>query len=152
MDWVDWGAKVGLKTTADVTNWLTVGLGGTVGFAVRDTSLAANDAVVDVIFPVTGVSSLYTSSSAVPLVANAATDMVIKPYATCAACEIRVFFGLDCDSRVPGILAPTILNTAFPEPSVPAGIKFSPETSYYVGGGLTAITFTPAAKPLASLR
>jgi hypothetical protein len=35
LDWTDWGTKAGLTVNADVTTWLGLGLGGSLGFASR---------------------------------------------------------------------------------------------------------------------
>jgi hypothetical protein len=134
LDWFDWGAKLGVNGRIDVTNWLAVDLGGTIGFAWRDASLSANDIVADLFFPIPhNTSSVNISSNTTPLLANAEASVVIKPF---AAMAIRAFAGLNYDSQVPGISAPNFTGSVLPTPSTPSGIKFSPETSYYVGGGV----------------
>ena len=53
--------------------------------------------------------------------------------------ELRGFAGLNFDNRVPGIAAPVISGIAgfTGAQGVAAGIKYTAETSYYAGGGLT---------------
>jgi hypothetical protein len=152
LNWTDWGAKLAATGKYDVTNWLAFGLGGNIGFAGRNASLSANDAVTDVFFAIpNNTSSLNVSANTVPLLANAEASFVIK---ACATCAIRAFAGLNYDSRVPGISAPNFSSITFlggPPQSTPSGIKFSSETSYYIGGGLT-VTFNPGVGALASLR
>jgi hypothetical protein len=56
---------------------------------------------------------------------------------------LRVFGGLDYDSRVPGIASPTFVPADLVTTvGAPAGINFSSEVSYFVGGAL-AVQFGP---------
>jgi hypothetical protein len=51
---------------------------------------------------------------------------------------IRGFAGLNYDSNVPGISAPTFTGSAaVPGVGTAAGIAYSSETSYYAGGGVS---------------
>ncbi len=42
VQWMDWGAKLGLDGKLQITDWLNVGLGGNIGTAFRDVSMSAN--------------------------------------------------------------------------------------------------------------
>jgi hypothetical protein len=54
----------------------------------------------------------------------------------------KAFAGLNYDSAVPGVAAPSFTNAALLQNRNAAGIKFESETSRYAGIGLT-ITPTP---------
>jgi hypothetical protein len=130
----DVGAKVGLASSVDLASGFGVGLKGNVGFADRHVALSAADApgfVLSLFFP---AASVNTDTSTVPLLANAEASIYWKSPTNMAT--LRVFGGLNYDSRVPGLSTPVILATD-QTPGVPAGIKFASETSYYVGGGVT---------------
>jgi len=140
LHWVDAGVKLGLDGKIDFATWLTVAVGGNVGVAYRDVSLAASDTVFLGGGP--GINSaISATATTVPLLANAEASVTVRPWTLAA---IKVFAGLNYDSRVPGISAPTFSGIPFaPPPAVhfvqgtPAGIKYEGETSYYAGGGVT---------------
>jgi hypothetical protein len=142
--WTDLGARVGLKGSVDAMNWLTLAVGGNIGFASRHASLSATDfCAVITCNPHSG--SIDASASATPFLANAELSATARAL---PGVEARAFVGLNYDSRVPGILGPnwTVLppgGFSFGNPiGTPAGIKFESETSWYAGGGLT-VKFAP---------
>ncbi len=131
--WTDWGARFGLDSKWNVTNAVTLGLGGNVGTARRSASLDAND--ICGCAGVTVYSAVSTSTTTAPLLANAEASVALK---ITPAATFKGFVGLNYDSRVPGISAQSHSGTVFVGKfGTPAGIKFSAETSFYAGGGLT---------------
>jgi hypothetical protein len=138
--WTDWGARAGLDAKIDVTNWVAAGVGGWVGVADRTANLTGNDTsdFMPVAFPpIIRMSSISSSATTAALLANAEANLTIRPT---AAVTLRGFVGLNYDSRVPGITAPTF--TPLFGSTAPAGISFQAETSYYAGGGVT-VKFAP---------
>ena len=132
--WTDVGAKLGLDARTDLTPSFGVGLKGSVGFAARDVNLRASDApgfVLSLFFP---SATIDTDANTVPFLANAEASIFVKSPSSNAV--LRVFGGLNYDSRVPGISAPVIVSSVPGTPGIPAGIIFEAVTSYYVGGGL----------------
>lgn len=136
LEWSDWGARAGLDGKLDVTPWLTVGLGGTVGIARRDVDFTGNDIYL---VPV-ATSSVSQSADTAAFLANAEASITLRP---APAVAVRGFAGLNYDSRVPGI-SPAGYTGSYvaPTSTKAAGILFSDETSYYAGGGMV-ITFAP---------
>jgi hypothetical protein len=133
--WTDWGAKLGIDARTDVTSGLGIGLKGSVGIADRHVNLSANDTpgfILAIFFP---PAAIDTDANTVPFLANAEASIFLKSPSSNAT--LRVFAGLNYDSRVPGISAPVINPAVTGVPGTPAGIKFEGDTSYYVGGGLT---------------
>jgi hypothetical protein len=105
-----------------------------VGVAARDVSLNGSDVAASTI-GMAGASSLSTSATTTAVVANAETGFSVK---VTPATTLRGFVGVNFDSRVPGITAPTWASlTGFVElGATPASISYSSETSYYAGGGI----------------
>jgi hypothetical protein len=143
--WADWGARLDLDAKVSVTPWLAVGLGGKVGLADRSVSLSATDSNTGTTcLKGCFVSSIESTASTTPFLANAEATLIARPWSNTA---IKGFVGLNYDSRVPGISAPTFIATA--PFTTPAGIKFQNETSYYGGrcGGkgraLRAVRLSP---------
>jgi hypothetical protein len=133
LDWTDWGIRVGLSGSVAVTDWITFAAGGNVGLAARRASLTGSDSSFASIIPgVINVSSISTGQTTTPFLANAEASLAFR---LARAWSLRAFVGLDYDSKVPGIAAPTVV--AGGGTSTAAGIKFQSETSYYAGGGLT---------------
>jgi len=133
LDWTDWGSRVGLSGSVAVTDWITFAAGGNVGLAARRASLAGSDSSFVSIIPGTlNVSSISTGQTTTPFLANAEASLAFR---LARAWSLRTFVGLDYDSKVPGIAAPTVVVGG--GTSTAAGIKFQSETSYYAGGGLT---------------
>lgn len=150
--WNDVGVKLGLNATFDVAPKTTIGVGGKVGVAGRHTSMSANDACVQFCTFADFFSGVSASGNTTPLLANAEISATYRPVVNTA---LRVFAGLNYDSKVPGISSPSFSGAApsanTPFLGTPAGISYSSETSYYVGGGLT-VMFAPGTVPVASLR
>jgi hypothetical protein len=138
LDWDDWGAKIGLEAKYDVNAWLSLGLGGTAGWADRSASLSASDSFR---FPNDGrifTSSLTGSANTTAFLGSAEANVVLRPNRNVS---IKGFGGLRYDSRVPGISGTEFPPAVFVSGS-PARIKFESETSYYAGGGVT-VAFGP---------
>jgi len=134
--WTDWGARFGLDGKWQVTNWLSLGLGGSVGTAWRDTSMTAVDEY-NLLgpFAFTAFSGATGSRTTAPLLANAKASATLQPLPGIA---LKAFGGLNFDSSVPGISAANYTGSAGnPTTVTPAGIKFGSETSYFAGGRLT---------------
>jgi hypothetical protein len=132
--WTDVGAKFGLEGRAELTPILGVGLKGSVGAANRNVNLTAHDApgfVLSLFFP---PASIDTSTNTVPFLANGEASIFVKSPSSNAM--LRVFGGINYDSRIPGISAPVIVSSVPGTPGIPAGIKFDAATSFYVGGGM----------------
>lgn len=138
LDWNDWGAKIGMEARYDVNAWLSLGLGGTAGWASRSASLTASDSLLfpGHIGPLT--SSLAGSADTTAFLGSAEANVVLRPNRNIS---IKGFAGLKYDSRVPGIAGNQFSPGVF-ESGTPARIKFESETSYYAGGGLT-VAFGP---------
>jgi hypothetical protein len=129
--WNDFGARLGLDTTAPLTNWLAWNFSGSVGLAGRSVSLSGADSV----FGSSKTSGVSDSTRTTALVANLESGFTVKPTPWLT---LRAFGGISFDDRVPGISAPTAITLILPGglvPGTPAGINFSHETSYYAGGG-----------------
>jgi len=142
--WTDVGVKGGLDLTADVTSWIALGIGSTLGVTNREVSLSANDSFTISTFvpPLIGASAMAASASATPLLAGANANVTVRPL---PAVQVRGFVGLNYDSAVPGIAAPQFVGATaggFNPITTPASIKFAHETSYYAGGGLS-VRFGP---------
>lgn len=132
--WTDIGAKFGLEARAELTPILGVGLKGSVGVANRSVDLNAHDApgfVLSLFFP---PAVIDTSTNTVPFLANGEASIFVK--SPSSDTMLRVFGGINYDSRMPGISAPVILSSVPGTPGIPAGIKFETATSFYVGGGM----------------
>jgi hypothetical protein len=121
MQWNDVGAKVGLDTKLDIAPKVTVGLGGNLGVARRDTTLVPNTSAPG------SSSSGEASAVTAPLLGNAEAKVVYKPL---TELELKTYGGVQgYDSRVPSM--------ALTPGGSAAGIKFTPEHGYYAGAGLT---------------
>ena len=120
LQWNDWGAKVGLDTKVNVAPTVTLNVGGHVSVARRDTSLNASSASGA---PLAGTHD----ASAAPIVANTEAKLTYKPIGDL---ELKTYGGVNSyDSKVPGLVAPS-------GGAAPA-VKFTPETGYYAGAGMT---------------
>lgn len=154
LNWTDWGAKFGLKTRFDVTQSLALGLGGSIGLAARDMDLSASDAVNSGGFFTNTTSTLARGADTTAFLANAEASITARLWSGLA---VRGFAGLNYDSHVPGISAPTYATlptgtgTTGVTGAIPAGINFQSTTSYYFGGGLT-FKFNPDNGAIASAR
>jgi hypothetical protein len=131
LGWTDVGAKLGLDGHIDITNWLAVGLGGSVAGVGRWASLSASDAGMFGSPLTTG--SIGQGKSTTAFVGNIEAGLVVKPL---PALALRVFGGVNYDNDVPGISSPSYTGAGFPFTSItPANISFHGETSYYFGAG-----------------
>jgi hypothetical protein len=134
--WTDVGARARIDATIDVTSWLAVSLGGSIGTAYRNASLSANDLhTLNLVAIPPSATSATSSTTVTPFLANLEASLIMK---VLPKTEIKAFAGLNYDSRVPGIAAPSysgpvVLNSQ----GSPASIYFQSETSFYAGGGLT---------------
>lgn len=134
--WTDVGARAGLDLKVDVTPRVVVGLGGWAGFAGRHASLGATAIALDPIGGlIAGASSISSSASVTPFVANAEANVAFKWLSTLT---VRGFAGLNFDSKVPGIAGPSFGTLGSPAASrTQAAVSFHSEVSYYAGGGIT---------------
>lgn len=140
LKWTDWGARLGLHGTVDVTPWLAFGLGGKIGFASRDVDFSGSDVQTNNFGFVGATSSISRSADTTAFLANLEASLTAR---ASPSLVIRAFTGLNFDSRVPGIAPATYAGSyAPPQQGTPAGISFSGETSYYAGVGLT-VSFGP---------
>lgn len=131
--WQDWGAKAGLDARLRLGSALAIGLGGNVGVATRHVSLSASDLDANLASPPTLSSSIAQGLSTTPFLANLEATLAGSP---APGVGLKAFVGLNYDTRVPGLAAPSFLGPTGP-PVGSAGIKLEAETSYYAGGGLT---------------
>lgn len=141
LQWTDWGARFGLDGKWQVTNWLSLGAGGSVGTAWRDTSMSAADEY-NLLgpFAFTAYSQANENRDVAPLLATAEVSASLQ---LVPGMELKAFGGLNFDSSVPGVSASTYTGSASnPTAVTSAGIKLESETSYYAGGRLT-IGFAP---------
>ena len=139
MRWTDWGARAGLDAKFSLTNWLILGIGGNAGFAVRSVSRAAN-AVCGCAGVTEAPTMIAASDTVIPFVGNVEASFALKPN---SSITLRGFGGLNYDSKVPGISAPSHSGpVAVSTFGTPAGIKYEALTSWYAGGGL-AVALSP---------
>jgi hypothetical protein len=138
LKWNDVGVRAGLDTKAPLTGWLSVGLGGWVGVAGRRTDFTGTDSEFFVnslgqVQPtLTSAAAAFDRTTA--FVGNLEGNVYIQPISNMT---LRLFGGLNYDSAVPGIRAPSFTGDFnFAAPTVAAGINHSSATSYYAGGGL----------------
>jgi hypothetical protein len=132
--WTDWGGRLGADAKIELSNGLVAGLGGYVGVADRRASLSGSDAAVAFFAGApfaSGASSITSGATITALLANAEANLTFRPMPGVA---MRAFVGLNYDSCVPGISAPTF--TPLFAQTAPAAINFQAETSYYTGGGV----------------
>jgi len=135
LHWTDVGAKFGLDAAVPLTSSLIFGIGGNVGFADRNVSMAASDEYLGASF-----SAITAGATTTAFIANAEARLTFKPWANTA---LRAFGGVNFDNSVPGISRPTYAGpAALVVQGTPAGIKFESETSFYAGGGIT-VEFGP---------
>jgi hypothetical protein len=134
MRWTDVGAKFGLDARKDFTPILALGLGGSIGVAYRDVSLEANDLYGDPNPFFNRRSAIDVNSNTAVVLGNAEARVFITPLHDWA---FKGFVGLNYDSRVPGITAPSFA-TALPQTGfTPSTIGFESAISYYGGAGMT---------------
>jgi hypothetical protein len=133
LHWADVGVKLGLDARAPAHGTVSIGLGGMVGFAHRSVTLDANDQLLNGQAAILGfsprTSALNANATREVFLAGASTSVVVRP---APGVEATGFVGVNYDSDVPGIAAPSYASAA----SIPAGIKYSAEVSYHAGGRL----------------
>jgi hypothetical protein len=135
LHWTDFGGRAGLDFTIPLTGPLTLGFGGWVGGATRNVSLAGSDAANSAPLPLfhdpTSVSAGDTKGV---FLANAEVGLA---YAFSSTLILRGFGGLNYDDSVPGIASPSFTGQVTgPTSTTAARITYTPETSYYAGGGV----------------
>jgi hypothetical protein len=131
--WTDLGGRFGLDGKMAVHPWVTLGLGGWVGWAGRWTDFTGTDSWNTGFFTIG--SSVVASDTTTAFVANLEASVAITPSPNWTA---RAFIGLNYDDSVPGIATPTSTSLTVPPVTIaPAGIVYAKETSYYAGGGVT---------------
>jgi hypothetical protein len=135
MRWTDVGAKFGLDARTDFTPMLALGLGGSIGVAHRDVSLEANDLSITTGSNVRRRSAINVNETTSVVLGNAEARVFVTPLHDWT---FKGFVGLNYDSKVPGITAPSIaLPTVFGTVGPPSTIGFESEISYYGGGAMT---------------
>lgn len=139
LKWDDIGFRAGLDGRAPLTGWLSVGVSSWAGVASRHTNLTGADSEffvnsVGTVLP-TITSAVTASDNRAAFVGNLEGNLYLQPMTNVT---LRVFGGVNYDSAVPGIRAPSFTGafSAFTAPTVAAGISHSSEASYYAGGGL----------------
>jgi hypothetical protein len=128
--WDDVGGRVGLDVNVAVNNALAIGIGGWIGATGRNTSLSGTDQTTGLESAATAIS-LHDTTTAFLANAEAGFAHTLTPTIT-----VRGFVGINYDNKVPGITIPTFLPHPGAAISVPVGINYSHETSYYAGAGL----------------
>ena len=135
MRWTDVGLKFGLEARTDFTPMLALGLAGSIGVAHRDVSLDANDLFAVTFSTVRRTSAIDVNTTAVPVLGNAEARVFVTPLHDWT---FKGFVGLNYDSKVPGITAPSIaLPNVFGTVGPPSTVGFESVISYYGGGGMT---------------
>jgi hypothetical protein len=130
--WNDFGASGGLDFAIPFAAAWSAQLGGWIGFAERRTSLNGSDTGLTSGITFVG-STLSTDRNTRAFLANVEGALVNK---LSSAVTARVFAGLNFDSSVPGISAPSYAGGVVAPVSTPANIYYANETSFYAGGGL----------------
>lgn len=132
--WTDYGARAGLDARFPVFAGWTIDVSGWAGLAQRDVKLDGSDVFGSSAGLTTGASTISVSDDRTVFLANAEAGLSYKfnPSFT-----IRGFAGLNYDSKVPGIAAPSYAGSAVTPRSTAAGIIYSSETNYYTGGGVS---------------
>ncbi|HEX9070893.1 MAG TPA: hypothetical protein VF852_02960 [Pseudolabrys sp.] len=132
--WTDLGGRLGLDGKLAVHPWVTLGLGGWVGWAGRWTDFNGTDRWNSATPPPAFGSSVTASDTTTAFLANLEASVTVTPTPHWTG---RAFVGLNYDDSVPGISTPTASGQAFAPTSVTrAGIVYAKETSWYAGGGV----------------
>jgi hypothetical protein len=134
LGWTDVGAKVGVSTKFDVSPQFSLGLVGSLAIADRMAHLDGSDSFT---FVAVGRSTVSFGTSTGVFLAHGEANAT---YWFMPALAIRGFVGVNFDSRVPGLVAPTyaglLTGTGFAVPTTRVGITYAGESSYYAGGGV----------------
>jgi len=134
LEWVDFGARVGLDGRIELTDWIAFCAGGYIGVMDRRTSLNGSDSFVSSGgFAAVVPTSIVSSANTAAFVANGEIGLEARVSAKVA---LKAFAGLNYDGRVPGIAAPGFAGSFKAPTSIPAGIFYAAETNYYAGGGV----------------
>lgn len=131
--WREFGVRAGLDMKSEVTPRLTVGFGGWVGFAGRHASFEGNDIGQGTLGIVTGTGAASADGNATPFIANLEANVAYK---WLPALTLRGFSGLNFDSKVPGVGAPSFGGTLGSFTGTPGTVSFQSTVSYYAGGGV----------------
>jgi hypothetical protein len=130
--WHDVGVKFGLGARAPVAPMTEIGLNGTLAVVRRHVRLQGNDFVggPSAINLGTSIETTAQTWAAIP---GGEIELVFKPW---SQVQVRLFGGLEWDSKVPGIIGPSFTPAQFfTFQGNPATIGFSGQASYYAGGG-----------------
>lgn len=135
----DDGAKLGIDANTPITNLVSLGFGGSMAAVHRSASLTGTDAFVQTVFvgtSTTSSSGISTHRSTAAFLANLETHADVSPM---PGVLLRAFVGANFDNAVAGISTPNFTGSSIaPTAVAPAGIKFSSEIGWYVGGGAIA--------------
>jgi hypothetical protein len=116
--WADWGAKIGIDTTVEISNRTLLGFRGSVGTAYRAVSFAQG-ATAD--FASSGASAIGR-----PLLAASEVNLIWKPQVWQT---IKAYAGIQFDSRVPNTPDPYAI-----DPNTAGAVTFQTVQSFYFGG------------------
>lgn len=134
LNWSDIGVKLGLGMSVPVTPAFEVGIGGTLALLHRRARLSGNDSLDDDLGPIYA-SSVATSATTFAVVPGGKVEFAYRPH---AQATIRLFGGVEWDSRVPGIVSPHFTPEQFLTlTGDPVRIGFSGQMSYFAGGGFS---------------
>jgi hypothetical protein len=130
-NWAEFGSKLAIDSSVELTHNSLFGLRGSVGTAYRATSFTSTPISGDASLG-PGVSSGIATASGSPLLASAEASLIWKPLAWQT---IKVYGGMQFDSRIP--LAPDAFGI---DPGTGGGgaITFEPLRSFYFGSSFKA--------------
>jgi hypothetical protein len=113
---------------------MTFCAGGYIGVMDRRVSLNGSDSFISSGgFAAVVPSSIVISANTAAFVANG--EIAVEARVT-PKVALKAFAGLNYDDRVPGISASGFGGSFKSPTSIPAGIFYTAETSYYAGGGV----------------
>jgi hypothetical protein len=143
-NWYDAGAKIGLAVSTALTPTVNFSLGGTLTTVYRRATVDGSDRLDDG-FGFIATSAVDLSRSTVSVIPGLEAQVTarLRP-----GVEIRAFGGIERDSRVPGIIAPSFTPAQFLAGfatgivATPASIGFSAQTNARIGAGIT-VAFAP---------
>jgi hypothetical protein len=136
LKWTDYGARFGLEGRLPVHPWVTLALGGSVGWAQRQTDFVGNDVVncgfLSIVCP--NASTFGANASKTAFLANVEGSVIVGQG---GGWKGRLFAGANFDDSVPGLSSNSYTGSVFAPTSVtPAGIVYSSQTSLYAGLGI----------------
>jgi hypothetical protein len=133
--WHDVGARAGLNISAPVGSTpFTLGISGWAGGASRQVSLAASDVSVDTFFG-TNSSAIAGSDRKTVLLGNLEGGVA---YRVTSNINVRGFTGVNFDSAIPNLTAPSYGPSIGAQTPVPATLTYSSEANFYGGAGVIA--------------